>query len=72
MRIVNADNGISIPLDITQVRSGSPITEEKLDLFCVAVKTKELEDLAEAVGTENHRLYALQEQRKYGSPLIHA
>lgn len=31
---------------------------------CAIVKVKELEDLAEAVRTENHRLYALQEQRK--------
>lgn len=36
------------------------------------MKAKELEDLAEAVRTENHRLYALQEQRKYGAPFIHS
>lgn len=36
----------------------------------VVVKAKELEDLTEAVRTENHRLYALQEQRKYGVPFI--
>lgn len=36
------------------------------------MKAKELEDLAEAVRTENHRLYALQQQRKYGIPPIHA
>lgn len=35
------------------------------------MKAKELEDLAEAVRTENHRLYALQEQRKYGVPFVH-
>ena len=34
------------------------------------MKTKELEDLAEAVRTENHRLYALREQRKYDTCLI--
>jgi hypothetical protein len=34
------------------------------------VKAKELEDLADAVRTENHRLYALQEQRKY-VPSVH-
>lgn len=37
--------------------------------MCVIVKAKELEDLVEAVRTENHRLYALQEQRKCGAPL---
>lgn len=39
--------------------------------MCVIVRAKELEDLAEAVRTENHRLYALREQRKYEAPFIH-
>lgn len=34
------------------------------------MKTKELEDLAEAVRTENHRLYALQEQRNGNAALF--